>query len=58
MIRVGGGVERFDIYVPKNHRKMERQIVDYMSKSQESLQWVCDALIRGEKIKKKIELPF
>ena len=38
MIRVGGGgVERFDTYVPKNHRKMERQLIEYMSMSQQTL---------------------
>ena len=60
MIRVGsgGGVERFDVYVPKNHRRMERQLVEYMSKSQESLSNVVDALVRGEKIRKTINLPF
>ena len=58
MIRIGGGVERFDTYVPKNHRKMEGQLVDYMSKSQEDLNWVVDALMRGEKIKRQINLPF
>ena len=52
MVRVGGGVERFDMYVPKNHRKFERQLVEYMSKSQETLAWVVDALVRGEKIRR------
>lgn len=31
MVRVGGGTERFDYYMPKNHRKFEKQLVQYMS---------------------------
>lgn len=58
MVRVGGGTERFDTYVPKNHRKFERQLVDYMSKSQESLVWVVEKLMAGENIRKTINLPF
>jgi len=52
VVRVGGGVERLDMYVPKNHRKFERQLVEYMSRSQETLAWVIDALVRGEKIRR------
>lgn len=37
MVRVGGGTERFDAYVPKNHRKFERLLIQYMSISQEDL---------------------
>lgn len=58
MVRVGGGTERFDTYVPKNHRKFERQLVDYMSKSQQSLVWVVEKLMAGENIRKTINLPF
>lgn len=52
MVRVGGGTERFDYYMPKNHRKFERQLVQYMSNSQSDLQTVVDRIIAGQKIKK------
>ena len=30
MVRVGGGTERFDQYMPKHHRKFEKQLVQYI----------------------------
>ena len=57
MVRVGNSVERFDQYVPKNHRKFQRQLIDNMSRSQETLTWVVDALVRGEKIRRPLIKP-
>lgn len=47
MVRKGGGTERFDYYMPKHHRKFERQLVQYMSISQSDLQTVVDKIIAG-----------
>jgi len=51
MLRVGGGYEKFEEYIPKNHRYFQRMLVIHMIKSGESLEWVIDALINGRKIK-------
>jgi len=44
-VRVGGGQERFDVYVPKNHHKFERTLVRNMNISQLPLQTVVDHMI-------------
>ena len=54
MIRVGGGYERFEDYVPKNHRLFERTLVTYMLNSDKSLDWVVNQLIKGNKIKSDV----
>lgn len=50
MLRVGGGYEKFDDYVPKNHRFFQRMLVVHMIKSGESLEAVVDNLIIGKRI--------
>jgi hypothetical protein len=50
MVRVGGGYVQFDEYIPNNHRFFERTLLVHMIKSQESLEWVCDALMKDKKI--------
>lgn len=50
MVRVGGGYVPFDEYIPNNHRLFERALLVHMIKSQESLEWVCDALIFDKRI--------
>ena len=40
MVRAGGGYEKFDEYVPHNHRYFQRSLVIHMIKSGESLEWV------------------
>jgi len=50
ILRIGGGYEKFDDYIPNNHRMMERQLLANMIKSKESLEWVCDAIINDRKI--------
>lgn len=52
MVRYGNNLDRFDAYSAKNHKKMERQLIQYMSMSQETLPQVIDKLIKGEKIVK------
>jgi len=51
LLRVGGGYEKFEEYVPKNLRYHQRILVIHMIKSGESLEWVVDALINGKKIR-------
>ena len=50
MIKVGGGYEKFDEYIPNNHRLFERNLLMHMVKSQESLEWVCYALMNDQRI--------
>lgn len=50
IVRVGGGYVQFDQYLPKNHRAHEIALLQMMIKSQNSLEWVCDQLIRDQKI--------
>lgn len=52
MVRVGGGTERFDNYIQKNHRKHERTLVQYMSISQGTLDHVVEKIMSGQKIRK------
>lgn len=54
-MRVGGGYEKFEDYVPKNHRFFQRTLVVHMIKSGESLEAVVDNLISGKKIKNSID---
>lgn len=51
MVRVGGGYERFEEYVPNNVRYFMRMLVVHMIKSGESLEWVIEQLINGRRIK-------
>lgn len=48
--QVGGGYQKFEPYIIKNHKSIERQLIIKMIQSKESLEWIVDALIRGEKI--------
>ena len=49
MVRTGGGYEKFEEHVPKNHRFFQRQLVVHMIKSGESLEWVVDQIVAGKK---------
>mmetsp|Transcript_38688 Transcript_38688/g.58863 ORF Transcript_38688/g.58863 Transcript_38688/m.58863 type:complete len:133 (-) Transcript_38688:643-1041(-) len=40
LIRTGGGYEKFEEYVPNNHRYFQRQLLVQIIKSGESLEWV------------------
>jgi hypothetical protein len=51
MLRVGGGYESFQNYVPKNQRYFQKMLVVYMIKSGESLEKVVDCLVNNIKIK-------
>lgn len=51
VIRVGGGYEKFEDYVAKNNKQIQKQLVIEMIKSGESLEWVVDQLINGNRIK-------
>lgn len=50
-VRVGGGYERFEDYVPRNSKYFQRTLVCHMIKSGESLEWVVEQLLQGKKIK-------
>jgi hypothetical protein len=51
MIRVGGGYERFQDYVPENHKNFQRQLVGHMVNNNKPLDWVLKQLIDGKKIR-------
>jgi hypothetical protein len=50
LIRVGGGYESLQDYVLKNQKHFERSLIINMVKSEESLEYVCNQLIKGESI--------
>lgn len=50
ILRVGGGYEKFEDYVPKNHVFFQRMLVVHMIKSGESLEAVVDNLIVGKRM--------
>ena len=51
VVRVGGGQDQFHQYVPINHRVFERALVLHMINSNESLEWVVDTLVQGQKVR-------
>ena len=51
VVRVGGGMDRFVDYMTFNHRAFERQLVNHMVNSAESLEWVVEQLMANRKIK-------
>lgn len=51
ILKVGGGYEKFDEYIPKHLLYFQRMLVVYMIKSGESLEWVIDALLHGKRIR-------
>lgn len=51
--QVGGGYEKFEEYIKKNHKILERALMTKMIQSKESLEWIVDALIKGQKIPNK-----
>lgn len=50
VVKVGGGYERFDIYISKNERQLQRRLVTYMINNQASLEWVVTQLIEGKNV--------
>jgi len=45
--QVGGGYQKFEPYIIKNHKAIERQFIIKMIQSKESLEWICHAIING-----------
>ena len=48
--RISGGYQKFDEYIEENHNKIEKDLVLKMIQSQQSLEWICEAIINGKKI--------
>lgn len=48
--RIGGGYEKFESYIEKNHKALEKGLIVKMIQSRESLEWVVEALINDQKI--------
>ena len=48
--QIGGGYEKFDEYIQRNHKKLEKDIAIKMIQSQQSLEFICQALINGQKV--------
>lgn len=57
VVRVGGGQDKFQDYVPLNHRVFERNLVLHMINSNESLEWVIEKLISDNKIRRGNYVP-
>lgn len=57
IVKMGVNIERFDSFVPKMQRKIQRQLIEYMSKSQRNLYDVLEMLFRGQKIYTKSSIP-
>lgn len=49
-VMIGGGVERFDEFVPRNQRKYQKKLVQHMIHNNQSLEWVTDQLAAGKNI--------
>ena len=49
-VTVGGGVERFDEFVPRNQRQYQKKLVKHMIHNNQSLEWVTDQLAAGKNI--------
>lgn len=49
LIRTGGGYERFDEYVPGNHRYYQRQLVVSMIKTGQGLEETVKSIVEGKK---------
>ena len=56
--QVGGGYEKFEEYIKKNHKILERAVLIKMIQSKESLEWCVDAIIKGNKIPNKSSLAY
>lgn len=54
LIRTGGGYERFDEYVPSNHRFFQRQLVVAMIKSGQGLEETVQNFIEGKKYQSNV----
>ena len=50
MIRVGGGYEQLEQYIEKNDKYFQRALVINMIKSENSLEYVLNELIKGDQI--------
>lgn len=51
IVRFGGGSEQLDSYADRYHRPIEKNLVNHMINSSQSLEWVTDQLIENNKIK-------
>jgi uncharacterized protein with PhoU and TrkA domain len=50
LVKVGGGSERFDEFVPRNHRGYQKKLTGYMIHNNQSLEWVTNELIQGNNL--------
>ena len=50
MVRVGGGYNKFDEYVPSNAKYHQRNLLLHMLKSKMSLEAVCECIMNDSKI--------
>jgi len=48
--QIGGGYEKFELYIKKNHKILERGLLIKMIQSKESLEWIVDSLMKNNKI--------
>ena len=47
---IGGGYSKLTEYLQENHYKIEKDLVYKMIQSQQSLEWICESMMNGNKI--------
>ena len=50
VLKIGGGYQVFDEYIPAQEKFFQRTLLTHMIKSRESLEWICDCLIHDRRI--------
>ena len=55
LVTKGGGTEKFEVFIQANLKTFQRNLVIYMIKTGESLEYVVDSLINNKKIRTGIE---
>jgi len=50
VLKIGGGYQIFDEYIPQQEMFYQRTLLTHMIKSRESLEWICDCIINDRRI--------
>ena len=58
LVKVGGGSQKIEEYLNKNHASMEQTLIEHMCKSGRSLMYVVDQLKEGKKIPRLINKDY
>ena len=58
LVKGGGGSQKIEEYLNKNHVSMEQTLIEHMCKSGKSLDWVVEQLKEGKKIPRTINKDY